>query len=255
MKRKNRFKVFIVFIALNLLYFWNKNSKNQYEDELFNEQKQSSSSSFYRKRDLAFNQQNEDHDARKDDSQSLDRENNTYQNGPHNLSPQDPIYSQLKKYEIDPRQKIMVDYDSWFISNNFVQIHFSEYNESLGLIKTEHNNFNVIELNNKDSFNDYPPLVISYSTNQPVPLTGNIVVKFTQDTQMQETIDFLHNDPEVGALVNEVVVNQTLTDIRRLMVKPKKRGQCIQLYQKLQQTIGKFNIEAVNFDTHFQNKY
>lgn len=171
------------------------------------------------------------------------------------ISANDPINAVLKKYEINYKNSISVNYDRWFISDKYIQIHTSEFQQGQAKVKEKYNNFYVVEHNATLTSDEHPPLVISYSTNQPIPITGNVLVKFSQSSQMQETIDFLRTDRELDELVGQVAVTPVLAEIRTLMVKPKKRGQFVILYEKLLQHIGQYNIEAVTPDANYQFTY
>lgn len=170
------------------------------------------------------------------------------------ISPNDPVDLVLKKYGINPLNKVVVEYDDWFISKKYVQIHSSEFTPGQATVFEKHNNFYVVEHNSSITSDDHPPLVISHSTNQPVPITGHIIVKFLNPAQMNETIDYLQNDRDLDDLISEVVVEKNLVDIRRLLVKTKKRGHVFVLYEKLSQQIGHYNIESLIPDNNYQFK-
>jgi hypothetical protein len=164
----------------------------------------------------------------------------------------DPIREVLKDYDVDESNSIAVNYDRWFVSEKYIQIHTSEFDKGSAKEKSKHNNFYIVEHNQHLPKSEYPPLVISHATNQPIPLTGNIFVKFLESAQMHETIDFLKHDSELDEIISEVSVNPVLVEVNRLLIKPKKRGQVLILYQRLLQHVGSHNIEAVEPDTHYQ---
>lgn len=93
------------------------------------------------------------------------------------LSHNDPIQSVLRKYGINPKNQLKVNYDTWFQSKQYVQMHSSEYFPDAGRVIESHDNYKVVQLAPGINSKNYPPLVISYATNRPVPITGDLFSK------------------------------------------------------------------------------
>lgn len=180
-----------------------------------------------------------------------DHENN------EQISPNDPISIILDKYSIRPNHKIKVQYDEWFYSNNYIQVPSQQYKKELGKVIESHNGMMIVEASSKNISDDFPPLAISYATNKPIPLTGNIFIKLKDFSELNTTMNFLLDDNgEVKALIAKIISDdKDLREINRIVVHPKKRGQVLILLDILSKYIDQYNIESVDPDNLPQFKY
>ena len=171
------------------------------------------------------------------------------------ISSQDPITEVLNRYGINPQNKLTVNYDTWFVSTKYSQVHTSQFYQGMGNIIDSHNNFKILELAPGVNADNYPPLVVSYSTNRPVPITGDVLVKFQTEEDLGSLVNYLQDDSSLEDLVQNVIVTKELKDIRWILVKSKKKSQVMILYSFLSQKVGEYNIEAVQPDNRPELKY
>jgi hypothetical protein len=172
-----------------------------------------------------------------------------------NISPKDPINELLTHYGINPKNQLAVNYDTWFISTRYSQVHVSEFYSDMGTVVENHNNFKIVELNAGINADNYPPLVVSYSTNRPIPITGDLLVKFQNVDDLDTLVSYLEDDSSFQDLIQNVVITPELKDIRWLLVKTRKKSEVMKLYSILSQKVGEYNIEAVQPDNRPQLKY
>lgn len=171
------------------------------------------------------------------------------------LSQNDPIQKILDRYGINSKNQLKVNYDTWFKSTKYVQVHASEYFEGMGRVIESHNNFKVVALvEGKANPDNYPPLVISHATNLPVPITGDLLVKFQNSEELDQLVNFLEEDSELQNWVQNVIITNELKDIRWILVKMKKKSEIMDLYSALLKLVGQHNIEAVQPDNRPQLK-
>lgn len=171
----------------------------------------------------------------------------------------DPINNILKKFGMnDPssRYTYAVGEDKWFVSKNLVVLLPSQNAEDFGEIindPSENSGLQVVKLFNPDKFQkNFPPLVISHSTNQPVPITGELMIKYESGTDIQSLISFVYGFGNVKTVSRGL--DNSLDEVQRVLIGPQNKNQVMKLYQELSSHKGNSGIISVEFDIRPQLK-
>lgn len=247
MMSKNTSK--IVFIALSLFLFtmiYNQENSNQGQEG----ESQGSDSQRAPAQDASFMSTSTGVSATQP---TPTQEGDTTSIEPHE---NDPIHQVFKKFKMTVHHpSILVNEERWFVSDRLVQIPLSDSPESKGEVLQIQNNFAVVELFDSAMKQDYPPLVISHSTHQPIPITGDLLVKYSEGASaLNDLVDFLQNDAGLQRYIGALQVNADLSDVRRILIQTKYRNKVIELYKELSKVKGENQIEAVEFDIRHQFK-
>lgn len=176
-------------------------------------------------------------------NRSLASRNPASQNDQSSIPHQDsPIINLLERFEIDPKNDFLnVGYDTWFISSKYSIVPISRFNENMGTVVEKTSQHVVAELFSGNLQEKFPPLVISYSTGNIIPLTGDILIKYEENVLTVKK--FLSQYK--GTLV---IDNKELRSINLLQLAVKRKNEIFQLYELILSSVGKNNIVSVELE-------
>lgn len=167
----------------------------------------------------------------------------------------DPILKVLEKFEMAGENQHLtyeVDYDHWFVSKNYVIVPNGFSIEGLGerIENTGFDlNFQIVKLfEDQISKNlDFPPLVISHSTNTPVSISGDLMIKYNN---LDDVKDFLSS----LSYFESISSDQDMAQVKRVLLKLKNKSEVMRIYRELNNSKGSNGIDAVEFDIRHQFK-
>lgn len=161
--------------------------------------------------------------------------------------PDAPIMKLLEQFDLDAQKDaVIMGYDTWFVSDKYSAVPLKSFKPDMGRLVHQTDLFAVVELSNRSLQDLYPPLVISYSTGSIVPITGDLVIKYDQNSlpvknylkKFQETL---------------VIDNKEVQSLHLLQFSLKRKSEVFKIYGEINGAIGNHNIVSVELIKRYFN--
>jgi len=233
---KHNKKLLVFFLVLTfIIYFYNKNSATDftsYKNEnvgsknINNREVASVKNGMeMSKKEISNPTRNEEATSREVASSQSD---STDESSIDSLNQNDPILEKLKKYGMNPKNQTSMEGDKLFFSNKIVLIPLSEFTEDMGKKIGEAHNFVITEAANDQVLKNATPLTFSYATGSPVPLSGDLLVKY------DDFKDLPYISETLSALGLKIIETASLHSVKRVIARPPHKNEVLQYYSQIQ---------------------
>jgi hypothetical protein len=227
----------IVLGAYLFIHFFNKTPQNLVQQH---DQKQTKMGSLdaLSKKDTDQNKNSINQKNQRVSSRNPASDNSLY----NDQSSDEPTINLLEKFELDPKKDVrQVGFDRWFVSDKYSLVPRTRFRESMGRVIENTPQFVIAEIYNGQLQERFPPLVISHSTGNIVPLTGELIIRYQGDP--------LDTKKYLSTLKGSLVVDHSnLRSIRILQLSIKRKNEIFKFYDQIQKNIGRYNIEYVELE-------